>query len=136
MLVTPALGIDLLATWQSSTLGYLDFTTDPLALSVLPEGQDLDLTTVQLGVSHRWRGLRLEPFVSGGAGATRIQSDEGPVVLEDTALSLSVAGGVTWWPRPRLGARVEARQHVVTAPERLGGAFGTLDLTGGVTVGW
>ena len=92
---------ELLYSYQDS--GLAD-KTDP------DNAFDLEIHYLHLGGTVDISRERFTPFVSGGLGLTRMNPHR--IDLEDeTLFSLSLGGGLKWYPTNRLGLRLEVRGY-------------------------
>lgn len=80
-------------------------------LSAGSEAFDLDIDYFHLGGTYFTRlDNRIEPFVSGGLGVTHMSPSLSGLDSE-TRFSLSVGGGMKWFPVERVGLRLEVRGY-------------------------
>ena len=92
---------ELLYSHQGSAL---TDTTDP------NNAFDLEIHYLHLGGTVDVKQERFTPFVSGGLGMTYMNPNR--VGLQNEAnVSLSLGGGVKWYPSPHLGLRLEVRGY-------------------------
>lgn len=74
------------------------------------EAFDLDIHYLHLGGSVDVKHDRFTPFFSGGIGMTHLSPGRGGYT-DETRLSLSLGGGLKWYPTDRLGIRFEMRGY-------------------------
>lgn len=120
----------------------------PPGLDAGPLGAErFELTTLQVGLLHRWRPVAggLEPFVAGGVGLARVESsaavltrpvrpgEPGRRLAADEVFAASLGGGARLALGRRLGLRLEGRGYRTELPRELGGALVQFELSAGLT---
>ena len=71
---------------------------------------DLDIHYLHLGGTVDVNHERFIPYVSGGIGMTHLRPGRSGF-SDETRLSLSLGGGLKWYPTERLGIRLEMRGY-------------------------
>lgn len=105
------IGLDEDATTQYEFLfshqsSRLNGNADP----VNPRNFYLDTNYFHVGGTRFWKKENLTPFISGGLGLTYMSPGLSGLDSE-TRLSMSLGGGVKWFPADQLGLRFEVRGY-------------------------
>ncbi len=111
-------------------------------LVIDPVLDDLEITTLHVGVQRRWRQGRVQPFVAIGAGISRLSTDHfrfGLIQIDEQRPSVSLAGGIQLPINDWLGVRFEARGYWIDLPTDEFPFLEDLEqseLAGGLTFRW
>ncbi|MEO1086807.1 MAG: porin family protein [Acidobacteriota bacterium] len=117
--LNPRWAIDIHLSRHGSDLEFSGFSC-PECLTIEPEGR-LEQTTLLVGIERRFdRRGRIEPYLGGGLGVSRLETDDNPFLIvapvDEDRPTLSLAGGLRVALNERLNLRLEARGFFTDLP--------------------